>query len=320
MKERRQIPVLVLPLLAISSVTSAATIYQNPVFGVKTTSNLVYGTGLVSNGLSSENLTLDLYQPTQIGATAVPASSPTILWIHGGSWQTGDKTDDASLVSSWASYGYNVVSIDYRLLGDKPPATSGPADAIAPLIALSGYPSGTANEINASLQDADKALEWLYNNASTYGIDPSRIAVAGDSAGAINSLFLAYVDPSTHVQPVAVISAAGALPLDPSPYQPGDPAAMLIAGALDTKVPLQVVQATSSAMTAGGVYNELYVEPNTTHSVSWNTTINGETVFQHSIDFLDQHLATVPEPSTWLMSGLGALALFMYRSRLGVRR
>ncbi len=81
----------------------------------------------------------------------MPASSPTVLWIHGGSWQTGDKTDDAALVSSWASYGYNVVSINYRLLGDKPPVTSGPADAIAPLIALSSYPSGTANEINASL-------------------------------------------------------------------------------------------------------------------------------------------------------------------------
>ncbi len=147
-----------------------------------------------------------------------------------------------------------------------------------------------------------------------------RIAVAGDPPARSTRCSWPMSIPRRTCSRVAVISAAGALPLDPSPYEPGDPAAMLIAGQLDSKVPLQVVQATSNAMTAGGVYNELYVEPNTTHSVSWNTTINGETVFQHSVDFLAQHVAAVPEPSTWLMSALGALTLFVYRLRLGARR
>jgi hypothetical protein len=66
---------LVLPLLAICGVASAGTLYQDPLFGVKTTSNLIYGTGRVNNGASSKNLTLDLYQPKKIGATAVPPTA-----------------------------------------------------------------------------------------------------------------------------------------------------------------------------------------------------------------------------------------------------
>ena len=96
--------VLTLPAAAIH----AASAFHDPIYGVSTTSNIVYGTGPINNGLGTLNLTLDLYRPTDVGGGALPAISPGIVLIHGGSFVGGSKSDMAPLAQFYASYGYTL--------------------------------------------------------------------------------------------------------------------------------------------------------------------------------------------------------------------
>jgi acetyl esterase/lipase len=81
-----------------------------------------------------------------------------MLWIHGGGLVMGAPADGAVLCSRWADeLGTLVVSVDYRLAPEHP------------------FPSG--------LEDCYAALCWLHQQAGVLGVDSSRIAVGGDSAG-----------------------------------------------------------------------------------------------------------------------------------------
>ena len=115
-----------LAVSANSKFALAGTLYLDPMFGVQKTSNLVYGQGLVDNGNALLDLKLDVYQPTDIGV-AVPGSRPTVMWIHGGGWQKGTKRS-VHQEDEWVSRGYNLIYIEYRLLGDNVPLTTVPAD------------------------------------------------------------------------------------------------------------------------------------------------------------------------------------------------
>jgi len=81
---------------------------------------------------------------------------PTVIWIHGGGWAGGSRTDDAQ-ARRLVCRGYAVASIDYRL-------------------------SGTA-EFPAQIHDVKAAIRFLRANAATYGLDASRFATFGSSAG-----------------------------------------------------------------------------------------------------------------------------------------
>lgn len=96
---------------------------------------------------------LDVYLPDRgIGPF------PVIVAIHGGDFRFGDKAD-SQLAPALAALdrGYAVVSVNYRLSGE------------------AHWP--------AQINDVKGAIRFLRANAETYGIDPTRIAVWGDSAG-----------------------------------------------------------------------------------------------------------------------------------------
>lgn len=84
---------------------------------------------------------------------------PGLLWIHGGGLISGS----AENVNAWAS-GFAaeldavVIAPEYRLPPEHP------------------YP--------AAIDDCFLALKWMIENAPELGIDPERIAVGGESAGA----------------------------------------------------------------------------------------------------------------------------------------
>ncbi|MBP2324499.1 acetyl esterase/lipase [Kibdelosporangium banguiense] len=83
---------------------------------------------------------------------------PGLLYIHGGGFVVGDVDISDSATKSYADeLGIVVVSVDYRLAPEHP------------------YP--------APVEDCFAALTWMANKASELGIDPSRIGVAGESAG-----------------------------------------------------------------------------------------------------------------------------------------
>jgi acetyl esterase/lipase/uncharacterized protein (DUF2141 family) len=94
---------------------------------------------------------LDLYLPT-----SGKPPYPTVIWIHGGAWVVGDKSDVGS-AKRLACRGYAVASINYRL-------------------------SGTA-KFPAQIYDVKAAIRYLRANASTYNLDVSRFASFGSSAG-----------------------------------------------------------------------------------------------------------------------------------------
>lgn len=84
-----------------------------------------------------------------------PGGRPTVIWIHGGGWQGGNRNDAGPMVQQMGDMGINVISIDYPVGG------------------------GAENMIDA-IKDA---IEHFRNNAAEYGIDPNRLGVGGHSAG-----------------------------------------------------------------------------------------------------------------------------------------
>jgi len=108
--------------------------------------------------------TLAVYRPDRLTGKA-----PVIFFIYGGSWSNGAKEDYGFVGNAFASKGYVTVIADYRLV---------------PKVR---YP--------AFVEDDARALAWTYRNIAKYGGDPSRIFVAGHSAGAYNAMMLA-TDPA----------------------------------------------------------------------------------------------------------------------------
>lgn len=83
---------------------------------------------------------------------------PVVVWIHGGAWLSGSRGDAAPLFRLIAAEGYAVVAPDYSLA---PAAT---------------YPQ--------PLRQLSDLRGWLEEHAAAYPIDPNRLFLAGDSAGA----------------------------------------------------------------------------------------------------------------------------------------
>ena len=102
----------------------------------------------VTNG--HERQRLDLYLPKEGGQPW-----PLIVWIHGGGWERGDKSNPPA--RAMVIRGFAVASIEYRLS----------QHAVYP----------------AQIEDCKAAIRWLRANAKEHGIDPERIGVWGASAG-----------------------------------------------------------------------------------------------------------------------------------------
>ncbi|MBW3630052.1 MAG: alpha/beta hydrolase [Gemmatimonadetes bacterium] len=84
---------------------------------------------------------------------------PLVVLIHGGGWSGGDRSEYAGEMLLLAGQGYAAATVDYRL-------------AAAP-----------RNVFPAAVEDVRCAVRWLKSNAARYGIDPSRVAALGISAG-----------------------------------------------------------------------------------------------------------------------------------------
>lgn len=99
---------------------------------------------------------LDIFYPSRIDGKA--AVLPTVVWVHGGAWVSGDKDQVANYLRILASMGYTVVGVNYSIAPDRK------------------YPT--------PLRQVNAALGYLQANSSRLHIDPARLFLAGDSAGA----------------------------------------------------------------------------------------------------------------------------------------
>ena len=83
---------------------------------------------------------------------------PLLIWTHGGAWISGDKTDNTPYYTIFANEGFTVISLNYSL---------GPHKT---------YPT--------QIHQINDALTYIQENAERFHVDPNRIVMAGDSAGA----------------------------------------------------------------------------------------------------------------------------------------
>src|SRR5262245_8053333 len=217
------------PMLDLPNITPpgpAPLRYRDLVFAAaSTTSNVTYGSAVNFSG-QTVTLLLDIYEPTGDTITARPA----IVWVHGGSFCCGDKTsgEHGDEAHTFARKGYFNVSINYRV---EPGGCS----------ASGGIPSSACiAAIREAREDAQTAVRFLRTNAATYGIDGTRIAVAGSSAGAITAVNVACnssEDPTAAVG--GAVSLSGARLFSGGALDAGDAPLLLFPGTADTVVPYQ---------------------------------------------------------------------------------
>ncbi|MCY4129493.1 MAG: alpha/beta hydrolase [Gammaproteobacteria bacterium] len=96
--------------------------------------------------------------PIRVYTPSGPGPFPVAMMFHGGGWVIGDlETVDAQSRQVCNQVGCVVVAVDYRLAPE--------------------------HRFPAAAEDCYDATEWTYENASEVNADPTRLAVAGDSAG-----------------------------------------------------------------------------------------------------------------------------------------
>lgn len=168
--------------------------YQKKIFNYKVEKNISYGhasgywtsnisaknnyADVLATGISKSlkkrdlNLTMDLYIPQNDDLKA----RPLLMFIHGGAFYMGDKSDNPIVLwcKHFASLGYVVASINYRM-GFQPTKRA---------IERCGY---------GAVQDAHAAMRYLLENKNVYHINPDYLFVAGSSAGGITALNLAFM-------------------------------------------------------------------------------------------------------------------------------
>jgi arylformamidase len=103
------------------------------------------------------------------------ASTPIVLWVHGGGWSVGDKARLDGKLDLVRGLDAALVSVNYRLTPRRAGAHDDTADA------PDDAPNGVQHP--AHVEDVAAAVAWTTANAASFGGDPARITLVGHSAG-----------------------------------------------------------------------------------------------------------------------------------------
>lgn len=183
--------ILMLSCVQVNCSKSTDAITETP-HQTYTKNTIVYNTVV---GVNPNLLSVDVYH---FGTPS--ATSPVVVYVHGGAWAIGDKANSISNKTSlFASLGYVFVSINYRL---SPSIVSTDPNRVM-------FPTHN--------NDVADAIKWVYNNIATYGGNKNKIALLGHSAGAhlvslsgtSNQFLLARGIPLHIIKGVASIDTEG---------------------------------------------------------------------------------------------------------------
>jgi arylformamidase len=115
----------------------------------KVTRDIVYGD---PKALFSELESLDIYWQDN------KESRPVIIYVHGGGWAFGDKSEVNSKPDFFVPKGIAFISMNYRLRWD--------------------------DKLYDQLEDIVSVVKWVKDNSKTYGLDSKRVILMGHEAGA----------------------------------------------------------------------------------------------------------------------------------------
>ena len=101
--------------------------------------------------------------------------TPLLFYIHGGGWTGGDRSVVRSLLKPALDAGISVVSVEYRTIKDST------ADGLVP-------------PVKGPMVDCARALQFTRSKAKEWNLDKTKVALAGGSAGACTSLWIAFHD------------------------------------------------------------------------------------------------------------------------------
>jgi acetyl esterase/lipase len=129
---------------------------------------------------------LDVYSP------AHAKDRPVVFWIHGGGWETGDKTSVQIKPQAFVDKGFVFVSTNYRLL--------------------------PSVDMGTIVRDIAKSIRWVHDHIADYGGDPNRVFVMGHSAGAQLAALVCTDDRYLKAEGLSLAMIKGCVPVDGDTY------------------------------------------------------------------------------------------------------
>src|SRR5215471_4821515 len=133
-----------------------------------------------------ERQVLDVYSPHNA------KNLPVVFWIHGGGWQTGDKSSVQIKPQVFLDKGFVFVSTNYRLL---------PSVDMATIV-----------------RDIAKSIRWVHEHIAEHGGDPNRLFIMGHSAGAQLAALICTDDRYLKAEGLSLAIIKGCIPVDGDTY------------------------------------------------------------------------------------------------------
>ena len=133
----------------------------------------------------AEALSLDVYPATG-------ADLPVVIFVHGGGWFRGDKSNVDAKPAGFNARGFVFVSVNYRLIPEV--------------------------DVTRQMQDVARAVAWVKENIGQYGGDPSRMFLMGHSAGGHLVSLLGTDESYLRAEGLSLADIRGVVSLDTQAY------------------------------------------------------------------------------------------------------
>jgi len=228
---------------------------------------------IVYKQVDSTTLQLDIYK-----LKSLKKAVPVLIFIHGGGWSKGKRSDYLPYLLDYAQKGYVTVTVSYRL-------------------------SGVAN-FPAAVQDVQTAVQWIRENSAAYMINPEKIALIGGSAGGHLAMMVGYTDEVADDKVQAVVNLYGPTDLSteyarnrgeclsflgksyqegPELYRaasprthisPDDPPTLIFHGTIDALVPVSQSDSLHQWLDRAGVPNEYHRLKGWPHTMDLSVKVN----------------------------------------------
>ena len=134
----------------------------------------------------------DPRQKVDIYAPEGAKNLPVVFWIHGGGWQTGDRTNVQVKPQAFVDKGFVFVSTGYRLL--------------------------TNVDMGTIFRDIARSVRYVHEHIAEHGGDPNRIIVMGHSAGAQLAALICIDDRYLKAEGLSLKIIKGCVPVDGDTY------------------------------------------------------------------------------------------------------